>query len=100
MLREFTDREGTRWRVYDVNPTVVSSELGVASEQRDRVTAFPSKAHADGWLCFESDQEKRRLTPIPPEWEICDPALLDTFCQRAGFVSRMTRPITETRPQR
>jgi hypothetical protein len=31
------------------------------------VAAFPGQSLADGWLCFECDEEKRRLAPIPPE---------------------------------
>ena len=26
-------------------------------------------AYSGGWLCFESEGEKRRLTPVPDEWE-------------------------------
>src|SRR3954464_14569655 len=88
MLREFTDKKGTKWRVFDVYPTGPSSALGQV-DAMDRLNAFPSKDHAHGWLCFESTDEKRRLTPIPPEWEICDPARLDDFCGGAGYVSRI-----------
>lgn len=95
MLREFTDRTGTKWRVFDVNPTLVSGELATDAE-RERVHAFPSKAHADGWLCFESPNEKRRLAPIPPEWEICDPSRLEEFCGCAGYVSRVTAPRNQS----
>lgn len=96
MLREFTDTAGTKWRVFDVNPSVVASELGT---DVGRVQSFPSKAHADGWLCFESATEKRRLAPIPPEWEICDLEKLEAFCERAGFVSRTTPTRIDGAPE-
>ena len=52
--REFTDREGRTWRAWDTYP-----------QSRSIVTA----AFAGGWLCFESDAGKRRLSPIPEGWE-------------------------------
>lgn len=101
MLREFTDRQGTKWRVYDVYPTGPSSALGQI-DVMDRINAFPSRDHAQGWLCFESPSEKRRLTPIPVEWEICDAGKLEEFCGCAGFVSRMTprRIDADVKPDR
>jgi hypothetical protein len=27
------------------------------------------RTHADGWLCFECVEEKRRLVPVPPAWD-------------------------------
>ncbi len=49
-LREFADREGAVWRVWDCTSTNIPGLLG-------------------GWLCFESATEKRRLLPIPPDWK-------------------------------
>jgi len=89
MLREFTDKKGTRWRVYDVYPAGPSAAVG-SMDPRERVNAFPSREHAQGWLCFESGTEKRRVTPIPIEWELCDVARLEDLCQAAGYVSRQT----------
>lgn len=101
MLREFTDPRGTKWRVFDVYPTGASASILDEIEERGRVLAFPSRDHAEGWLCFESADEKRRLTPIPPEWEICDPARLNDFCGQAGFVSRTPpRGITQNEARR
>jgi len=89
MLREFTDKKGIRWKAYDVYPTGPSSAvLGGPVDANDRVNAFPSRNHAHGWLCFESREEKRRLTPIPVEWELCDLKHLEELCDGAGYVSR------------
>lgn len=52
--REFTDREGRTWRAWDTYPQI-----------RSIVTA----PYAAGWLCFESQEGKRRLTPIPEGWD-------------------------------
>ena len=52
--REFTDRQGRTWRAWDTHP-----------QNRSIVTA----PYAEGWLCFESREGKRRLTPIPEGWD-------------------------------
>jgi hypothetical protein len=59
-VREFTDSGGTVWRVWDVTP-----------EHMHRVTASEDFLGdmKDGWLCFESESEKRRLvSPYPRSW--------------------------------
>lgn len=92
MLREFTDQKGIHWRVWDVYP----SERGKAGpSEREVATAelkgrFRSAELAEGWLCFESSSERRRLAPIPPEWEICDDRTLEEMVGRAGFSSQRT----------
>lgn len=104
MLREFTDHKGTKWRVFDVYPQAsppgVQSASSREASRAERVLAFPSRDHAEGWLCFESEAEKRRLTPIPPEWEICDPSKLEELCGCAGFVSRMSPSPAGTQSQK
>jgi hypothetical protein len=87
--RQFTTDDGVAWIVWDVHP----EDLGRLAY--DRRTASPSSdggARADrvsrrsdrlvhpelqqGWLCFQSVTEKRRLSPIPPGWhELPDAAL-------------------------
>jgi hypothetical protein len=52
--REFTDRQGRTWRAWDTHP-----------QNRNIVTAL----YAEGWLCFESQTGKRRLSPIPERWD-------------------------------
>lgn len=41
-----------------------------------------------GWLCFEAEQEKRRLNPIPDAWDqLADPEL-QRLLEQAAPVSR------------
>jgi hypothetical protein len=86
MLREFVDPKGVRWKVWDVWPTERLSSATLTS-----ISTFPSLKLSDGWLCFESATEKRRLSPIPPEWEMCDEAALCGFCDCAGFITPTPR---------
>jgi hypothetical protein len=101
-LRNFKDSAGNEWRVWDVLP------LSAGREERrrvDRRIAPPGmyqgperRARPDrrvrsphlltpglerGWLCFEADAEKRRLTPIPTGWEGCSENELERFCGEA-----------------
>ncbi|MBB4637669.1 hypothetical protein [Longimicrobium terrae] len=41
-----------------------------------------------GWLCFEHDDEKRRLSPIPSDWEGADTGDLERYCTEAKPVRR------------
>jgi hypothetical protein len=52
--REFTDEEGRGWRVWDTHP---------------QKPLFVSAGFENGWLSFETEGEKRRLAPIPPDWD-------------------------------
>ena len=73
MLRAYLDSTGVEWRVWDVFPSAGGS---------DPVTdtlpgSLKNTAFANGWLCFESQSEKRRLAPIPAGWEFHEPTLLE-----------------------
>jgi hypothetical protein len=75
MLREFTDDDGTTWRVWDVTPSLHDR----LSPRTQRIAVrVPS-----GWLCFESHRERRRLTPIPEQWETIDDGVLKRMCAEA-----------------
>lgn len=75
-LRSFTDSQGLGWRVWNVVP-----QYTVA---RDEQTMTPG-LHG-GWLCFESGSEKRRLSPIPSDWEDAEPEQLERYCSDASPV--------------
>jgi hypothetical protein len=58
-MRQIRDAAGVEWMVYEVNP-VVSEWRGSGS--------LP-EGYRNGWLCFESATEKRRLLPLPEGWK-------------------------------
>lgn len=77
-IREFTDSSGRTWRVWATHPVHVAS------------TAEPYRA---GWLTFQSGAERRRLAPVPENWQDASPSRLEQICQRAEVVSgRISRP--------
>jgi hypothetical protein len=52
--REFVDASGTEWRAWETRP---------------RTGANVRRALAAGWLSFENEDERRRLTPVPRGWD-------------------------------
>lgn len=77
--REFTDRSGVVWRVWDVRP----SSLHPVTRGEDFMGDF-----ADGWLTFESPSERRRLpAPYPAAWTSFDLSKLEALCRAAKPVS-------------
>ena len=98
-MRIFVDDESRDWQVFDVVPRTDErrhldrrSSAAVASaddeqrrgERRLSVgrTSLPLGA-GDGWLCFESRGERRRLRPIPDDWTRCDEGTLSAYCRVA-----------------
>ena len=78
--RLFEDRRGVRWDVWAVYPETRPSTLSALPG------TFPS-----GWLVFESATEKRRLSPIPDDWQGVDPVELERLCERAELAARRAR---------
>lgn len=82
--REFTDSKGVDWLVWSTTP---SSGSVLASDMQK------------GWLTFESDSERRRLVPIPRDWEEAAPERMELYLRAAVPVARTTpiRGIPQTR---
>jgi hypothetical protein len=58
-LREFRDSKGVSWKVWDVRPEAIHPVT--AAEE------FLAE-YRDGWLCFESEEDRRRLPLFPGAW--------------------------------
>lgn len=84
-MRTYTDAEGTTWMVYLVSPTGQSSQHLLPGDYKT------------GWLCFEAGDLKRRLVPVPPDWEDCDPLRLDRYLQAAAVAGRRLAPTSDGR---
>jgi hypothetical protein len=70
----FIDSAGLEWQVLEVRR---SSTPGMVTERRE-----------SGWLSFTQGDERRRLSPIPPDWESYDAATLETLCMGAESIPR------------
>lgn len=103
--RTYVDTTGTEWQVWDVVPRlserrstevndrrVVTVPIRFADRRTEvrRVTqarkAFLRGTYAQGWLCFDSSREKRRLSPIPNDWTTCSEELLEVYGRHAQAV--------------
>ena len=86
-FRTFSDPEGREWRVWDVIP---SREADPGS----RSYGYLPAEMAEGWLCFEAADQKRRLTPFPTGWEEYDDERMEALCRAALPVApRAARPL-------
>ena len=79
--RLFDDRQGVRWDVWAVYPEGRPSQL----------SALPATFQS-GWLVFESASEKRRLSPIPNDWQTIPEGELEQLCDRAVSSRRGRSP--------
>ena len=106
--RTFVDRDGAYWQVWDSQPTRVERR-GLGERRRPRTMPWHGSERrtgqdrrltsqrritlaeglGSGWLTFESQQEKRRLNPIPSRWESASEAELRELCARARRVERL-----------
>lgn len=71
--RTFTDSDGVVWEVRAVYPV----------ERADARHARLLGAFQQGWLSFECESRKRRLSPIPANWATLQEVELEALCQRA-----------------
>ena len=106
--RTFLDSAGRRWEVWLVTPAAAerrkvdrraSSTTGGgfdATSDRRRTpdrrrspfhrTIVVATEYSAGWLCFESEGEKRRLAPVPEGWSEAGPDRLAGWLQAAKRV--------------
>lgn len=90
--RSFTAPDGTSWQAWDVVPDQNADWPAQAMRHLPEVLG-------SGWLCFESSSEKRRLYPIPADWDTEDDVELWSHCQRAAPARRAAaRPAEPSEP--
>ena len=79
-LREFTDEDGNRWSAWTTIPALRGGVPIVLQ---------------DGWVTFESGLTRKRLAPIPRDWEESSDARMRLYCSIAQEMS----PARRSRPQ-
>lgn len=84
-MRQFADAAGVEWQVFEVRRT--SETDGAVTPGRER-----------GWLAFASAVERRRLAPIPPNWEsVAEEGLADLCATAEVVIQRHDEFIRERR---
>jgi hypothetical protein len=81
-MRDFVDSAGIDWTVFEVRRQ---------GNEEDNWAYLP-RGFRSGWLCFESDVGKRRLSPVPDGWKTTDASDLERMLRRATPVGKA--PIT------
>jgi hypothetical protein len=106
--RTFLDSAGKRWEVWLVTPAAAERRKADRRAAASRAESFDGFAdrrktperrkspfrrtvevaseYSKGWLCFEGEDEKRRLAPVPEGWEEAGPDRLATWLQAAKRV--------------
>jgi hypothetical protein len=117
--RRFIDESGARWLVWEVGPAWAERRSGhdrrawsaealerAAFERRHtaerRVSESDGMPHlripkhlVGGWLAFEGPTGRRRLSPIPPNWENATEAELASYHAKATVARLRAGPLTE-----
>ncbi len=108
--RIFRDSRGTEWQAWDVVPRLEERRVNerraraAAPVQNDRRARLERRVLSGnrsvlsthmgtGWLCFAADEEKRRLSPIPNDWERCAITQLEKYCVDATPARRVTTEV-------
>jgi hypothetical protein len=77
-MRVFSDSTGVEWTVFEVKRQ---------GSEKTQWSYLPEQ-FGSGWLCFESDVNKRRLSPIPDDWRDSSDRELQRLLQHAQPVAR------------
>ncbi|MDQ6769815.1 MAG: hypothetical protein M3Z54_07505 [Gemmatimonadota bacterium] len=106
--RTFLDTQGRRWEVWLVTPAAAErrrvdrrasagesgGHFGGPERRRTperrrgpfRRSVSVASEYSSGWLCFESEGEKRRLAPVPSGWDEAGPERMAIWLQAAKRV--------------
>ena len=77
-MRTIRDGEGRSWRVWHVVP-------------QSQVLRSAAPGMTEGWVCFESDGDKRRLVGPPAGWEqLPDTELVEMLGRAAAVRMRVS----------
>lgn len=92
MLREFVDRNRRVWEVWDTHPeradagdggSALTRYMAAQPETADGRPTSVRRQYESGWLTFASDNDRRRLSPIPDGWQHADAATLEKYLDGA-----------------
>jgi hypothetical protein len=104
--RRFTDTHGKTWDVWQVHPAAAERRFSQRRvNDEDRTDSAERRSGTDrreerlsraliapeftyGWLCFETQGEKRRLAPVPERWDSADDETIEQWCCVAKPVVR------------
>ena len=59
-VRDVVDENGVTWQVWAVNKSAIHPKTAAEDYLGD---------YSEGWLCFECDNQRRRLAHFPRDWD-------------------------------
>ena len=99
--KTFTDVLGITWEVWEVYPRMLERRLlrerralrRGTSERRHEPVGRPTlpRQILGGWLAFQSRHERRRLHPVPDDWEDLSDRELQALLMHSKVSSRPRR---------
>lgn len=103
--REFRDDRGVTWMVWEVHPKLAErrrTRVPIPPDFKERrlnhhVRVPVDDQYAQGWLVFRTAGERRRLTPIPPNWSDVSNDVLLQWCTEATPTVVWRRPVGRSR---
>lgn len=85
-LRGFVGDDGQEWQVWDTRPAIASPNVKPASPELFGDVPRISSKRVGGWLTFTAPGDRRRLSPIPDEWETADDSSLRAMLASADRI--------------
>lgn len=91
-IRTFRDERGRTWHAWTVVPSYVERRFVDPPEEdppvierrkRSEIRIKIGEEWVNGWLAFETTDEKRRLANFPENWDHYDDRELAALCARA-----------------
>lgn len=79
-MKTFRDAAGIEWTVFEVR-----------RGDDEANWAYLPRGFRSGWLCFDSTVGKRRLSPVPEDWNAFEPGELAKMWRRATPVGKASR---------
>ena len=92
-LRSFQDTKGVTWSVWNVVPQTQTGLVANPGHTHAQPGPHLTPGLEQGWLCFECPGEKRRLTPIPQDWEECTEQELERLLAASSAVPKRKAPV-------
>jgi hypothetical protein len=85
-VRDVVDEDGTKWKIW----SVTQSSIHPKTAAEDYLGDF-----SEGWLCFECDNQRRRLARFPQDWD----RLSDKDLMRLLKTAQVVAPRRNTPPK-
>jgi hypothetical protein len=76
-VRDVVDEKGVKWRVWAVQRSAIHPKTAAEDFLGD---------YGEGWLCFESANERRRLARFPDDWDKIGEKDLCALLSKAAIV--------------